>query len=404
MKTSSTSSSSRPSGANGSRGDDHGASGSRGNDHGANGSGAGIPWAAILALLGLLLADRLILNADGPWQRFAIDDANSAARSWLELAELRSAPRDRTRVIVVGTSKVIDGFVKDVAERQLPGAVFAKMAYPRFEPFAIRMLIPDLIAAEPDAVVWIASELDTHRPLRLESVPGSSAASLAAIWELVQLTDWNFSIENRTSLYRLIATCAIRAYRFQLDLRLAGIDAWRVFPLHRWQRRPPKPRSDPFRPVALWGATHHKLDDAALRTTMDLFPPLMDPWDARMQSGTLQEITRGSHVRVQMALLRRSAELLREAGIQLLILEADLHPAAYDLYDRPALHKEFHDFGVQLRNDLGVLFVRPDQEGPLAESDYYDLIHTTRRGGTKLTRAILRTLRLKGIGIKAKDD
>ena len=51
-------------------------------------------------------------------------------------------PRNRPnyRVIVVGTSAVIDGFDKAVAERLLPGAAFAKLGYPRFEPYAVRAL------------------------------------------------------------------------------------------------------------------------------------------------------------------------------------------------------------------------------------------------------------------------
>jgi hypothetical protein len=342
---------------------------------------------------GLLLADQLALGIAAPWSKLAIDDPNSAAASWLELSRLRSAPPGHPRVVVIGTSKVIDGFDKPLAETLLPGAVFAKAAYPRFEPFAIRALVPDLLDCRPDAVILIASEFDTHRPLRLEPVPGSSAASLGALWDLLRVTDWDFAVENRTSLYRLATSSAVNSYRYRLDLRLAGLDGWRLFPLDARLAEPASRRRDPFRPIALWGARRQPPPPAARRSTVDLLPPLMDQWNARIQAGTAQEITRGPHVAVQMHLLRRSAELLREAGVEVLILQGSMHPAAVDLYDQAALRAEFVRFVDELARDLGVRFVRLGQMARLAESDFYDLIHTTRGGGAKLTRAMVRELR-----------
>ena len=130
---------------------------------------------------------------------------------------------------------------------------------------------------------------------------------------------------------------------------------------------------------------------------MDLFPPLMDQWNARIQAGTMQEITAGAHVAVQMHLYRRALEVLREAGLEVVLVEGVLHPAARDLYDT-GLRQEFVAFARRLEADLGVRFIPLEQMPRFAESDFYDLIHTTRRGAAKITRPMVRGLKAVGLG------
>jgi len=257
----------------------------------------------------------------------------------------------------------------------------------------IRALVPELLRARPDAVVFIWSELDTHRPLRLEPVPGSSGASLAALWDLVRETGPAFVVENRTSLYRLAASSLLNAYRFRVDLRRAGLDDLRRFPLDARLGKPPYEPDDPFRPTALWGAERNPPPPAAARrSTMDLFPPLMDQWQATLQAGTMQEITRGEHVAVQMALYRRAVQRLREAGIEVVILEGTAHPAAADFYDT-SIRADFLAFADALVEEFGVRFVRLTEMALLAESDFYDLLHTNAEGAAKITAAMLSGLR-----------
>jgi hypothetical protein len=353
---------------------------------------ARLPWAGLLAVLALLAMDRVTFGFNGPWHWLRTDDPNSAAGSRLELGLLVDQPSVRPRVVVAGTSRVIDGLDKKLAQELLPGAAVAKLGYPRFEPFAILALVPDIIAADADAVVLIASEQDTHRPLRLEPVPGASSASLAALWTLLQATDWEFAVENRTALYRFAATSALGLYRFRPDVHLLGIEQWRRFHLDDERIPDIRPRADPFRPVSLWGAERNSVAPAALRSTFDLFPPLTDQWNARIQGGVVQEITRGPHVPVQMALFRRAAERLREAGIEVVILQGVMHPAADDLYDT-SITQEFLAFADELERDLGVRFVPRTRMPPFAESDFYDLVHTNHRGAIKITRSMVETLR-----------
>jgi hypothetical protein len=353
------------------------------------------PWAALLALALVLGLDAWILGLDGSWARFQSPDPNSAAGTRLALAELRAADPERPRLAVVGTSMVIDGFDATLARRLLPRAVVAEMGHPRFEPFVLRALAPELVASRADAVGFIWSELDTHRPLRLEPVPGSSAASLAAVADLLRLTGPRFAVEHRVTLYRMVASSALHAYRYRADLLKAAPPFVQGFEFAE-RIAPARGDREPFRPVALWDARHNRVAPEAQRRVFDLFPPLMDQWNARMQGGTIQEITRGTHADVQQALLRRNVEVLRRGGVEVVIAEGALHPAAADLYD-PRLRAEFRRFGRSLARDLGAHFVSGAAMAPFAESDFYDLVHLNRAGSAKLTRAMVRALRRTGI-------
>ncbi|MDJ0852490.1 MAG: hypothetical protein QNK04_29310 [Myxococcota bacterium] len=352
---------------------------------------ARLPWAGVLAVALLLLVDRSLFGFPAVWRWLPVDDPNSAAAMRLELLALHDAPPERPRVIVVGTSRVIDGFDKKLAERLLPGVAFAKLGYPRFEPFAIRSLVPELLAARPTAVCLIASEQDTHRPLRLEPVPGSSTANLGALLELLGMTSWRFALEQRLAFYRLVASRALELYRFRPDFLLTALGKAREFAMDD-RLVDQRPREDPFRPAALWGAKRRPVPEAAQRSTWDLFPPLMDQWSARIQAGTVQEITPGAHVPVQMGLLEGAIRRLREAGVEVVIVQGVMHPAADDLFDT-ALVATFLAFARRLVEEHGVVFVSRDEMQPFAESDFYDLVHTVARGARKITRGMIAGLR-----------
>ena len=335
-----------------------------------------------------------MLGPDGPWEEFVVEDPNSAAPVRVALRDLRAAEGGLPRVAVVGTSMVIDGFDAGLAARRLPGVHFAKMGHPRFEPFVLLQLVPELVAARVDAVVLILSELDSHRPLRLEPVPGSSGASLAAVADLLRATGPRFALENRVTLYRLVASSALNSYRYRVDLERLVPERLRSFT--RDARLGLAPRPDPFRPVAIWDGRHNAVPIPAQRHTFDLFPPRMDQFNARLQAGTVQEITPGRHVAVQEALLRRTVERLRAAGIEVIVVQGVMHPAAQDYYD-PARREEFARFGAELERSLGARFVPLSALAPFAESDFYDLIHVNRQGSAKVTRGILAGLARAGI-------
>jgi hypothetical protein len=372
-----------------------------GSDARARRGSRALPWAGLLAAALLLAGDRLVLGPDGPWQWFVSPDPHSTAATRLALKELRAAPPGAPRVAVVGTSMVLDGFDPEVAARRMPGVHFAKLAHPRFEPFVLLQLVDELVAARVDAVVLVLCELDTHRPLRLEPVPGASGASLAALVELLRATDLRFAFENRTSLYRLLAASAAGMYRFRADLALRVPPRLREFAVDARLGRPGRAageRPEVFRPAALWDARHNAVPVSAQRHTFDLFPPQMDQFKARLEAGTLQEITAGHHAVVQQRLLRRAIEKLREAGIQVVIVQGVMHPASQDYYD-PALREAAAEFCRSLARELGAHFVPASALEPLAESDFYDVIHVNRQGAAKMTRGMLVGLRRAGVGV-----
>ena len=352
------------------------------------------PWAALLAAALLLAADAGVLGPWGAWAWLAGRDPEQRALARLELQRVRQAPRGEPRAFVVGTSRVQEGFDPELASRELPGIAIGKLGQPRFEPFVIRQLADDLVAARADAVAILLSEFDTHRPLRLEPVPDPGTASLGALADLLRATGPAFAVAQRTALYRLVACSALEAYRYRPILTTAGLAKLREF--HFDERFGRSERGDPFRPIAMWGGTRHVVPEAARRSTFDLFPPWIGSFMGRMQAGTIGEISRGPHVAVQEALIRRAVEVLRAAGVRVAIVEGPLHPASADLHESE-LRGEFLAFARSLQDDLGIAFLPLDALEPYAESDFADLVHVGPEGIPKLTRSLVAGLRAAGI-------
>ena len=352
------------------------------------------PWAALLAAALLLAADAAVLGPWGAWEWLAARDPEQRALARLELERVREAPRGEPRAFVVGTSRVQVGFDVERARRELPGVAIGKLGQPRFEPFVIRQLADDLLAARADAVVILLSEFDTHRPLRLEPVPDPGTASLRALVDLLRVTGLRFAVAQHTALYRLVACSALDAYRYRPILRTAGLGRLREFQFD--ERFGLGKRGDPFRPIALWGGTRRVVPEAAKRSTFDLFPPSIGSFMGRMQAGTIGETTRGPHVAVQEALIRRAIEVLRAGGVRVAIVEGPLHPAAVDLYESD-LRGEFLAFVHSLQVEFGVGFVPLEAFEPFAESDFADLVHVGPEGIRKLTRRLIAGLRAAGV-------
>jgi len=350
-----------------------------------------LPWAGLLALALLLAIDRAGLGFEGPWAHMAIDDPNSAAATRLELKRLRSQPPGRPRVIVVGTSQVIDGFDQALAEKLLPEVHFAKLGFPRFEPFAIRALAGDLIASGAAAVCLIASEQDTHRPLRLEPVPGSSAASLAAVWDLLRWTDLRFAIANRATFYRLVASSALDGYRYRRAFDDAGLRDTRSFTLDA-RLKPPRAFPRIFGEIVMQGTEPAPVSRAERKRIIESFGPEADRRFVDLSIDFAAEITAGEHAELKRAFITRTVELLRTAGVEVIVVEGPLHPRAAELYD-VRLREDFLAFMHRLTREHGVRFT-PLEELPLFEAkDFEDLLHVGPSGTLKLTSAILRALR-----------
>jgi len=364
-----------------------------------------MPLAGALAVFALLLADALLLGDRAPWAWFVerIPTTRSSdagvARGRKALAELAGVAQGRVRVAVVGSSRVVAGFRPEVATRRLPTVSFAKLAHPGVDPFVIRGLVEELREVEVDTVVLVLSELDTHRPVRLEPIPGpgSVAVGLAALPDLLSETGAGFAMRNRDSILRLVASAAINGYRYRGVLEGAGLFAPLTFAGHEGVAEARKNLGALPR-IALGETQPHRVDsEGVLRVEAVLgkIPPMMRP-AAMIEVDIVREVGSGPHVAVQMALLERSIARLRDAGVAVVLIEGPLNPVASVLYD-VGLRREFRAFAIRQAEVAGVWFTPLEQLTPFDEKDFLDLLHTTPRGAAKLTRGIVKALRLAGL-------
>ena len=295
-----------------------------------------LPWAGLLAAALLLALDASVLGTRGPWAMLAerVRGAGAApsgvANDRLALREVRSAPPGRPRVFVLGSSRAAAGFDAEVAQHAFPGVAFARLGHPGVDPFVMRSLAEEVIAAHAAAAVLVLSEIETHRPLRLEPIPGpgASAVSLAAVADLLAETGPGFAWRNRESLYRLLVSSALRGYRYRDVLRHAGLLDLIEFPLAAGRLSRPAPAMLGMHPIALGEDFRNPVTPSMRRRLAEVLAALPRRWQiaALPEVDILREVTPGIHSDVQLALVRRTVERLREAGVGGVGVAAPVHP------------------------------------------------------------------------------
>jgi hypothetical protein len=349
-----------------------------------------LPWAGLLALALLLAIDRLAFDVTGTWAALSARDPYGPATAHLAMQEIRREPPGKPRVLAVGPSRMFEGFSYQIASRRLPGVAFAKLTHPRFGPFVIRALVSDLLALQPHAVLFLWSEIDTNRPLRLEPVPGSSAASLAAVWDLLRWTDLRFAIANRTTFYRLVTTSAFDGCRYRTALGDAGLGDTRSFTLNA-RLKPQRAFPRIFGEIVLRGAEPTPVSPEERERIIEGFGPEADRRFVDLSIDFVAEITPGEHAELKRAFITRTVELLRAAGVEVIVVEGPLHPGAAELYD-VGLREDFLAFMQRLTREHGVRFTRLEALPRFEAKDFKDLLHVRASGTLKLTSAIVRAL------------
>jgi len=350
-----------------------------------------IPWGGLLALAALLLLDRAFFGVIAPWGMLA-ERVRPAERPHHQVARSRGTIRDLTAAasgqptaFVMGSSRADRAFHPATARQRLPEVAFGRVTFAALRPFEMRSLSEDLVHTGADAVVLVLSEFDTHRPIRLEPMPGTSAASVAALVELFELGGPRFAFENRPLLYRVPLSSVFDAYRFREILRLAGLDSLREFPLdetRHWTRAVALSQ-----PAAMGGGTKSRPSDELIDRIAAGFPERRRRI-VRYQIWMLAEVGAGEHVRVQKQLIRSTAARLRGAGMQVVVAEGPLHPDAALLYD-PHLRDDFLAFADGLRADFGVRLLPLEAFGVLSPSDFGDMLHLNTRGAQRFTRVVV---------------
>jgi hypothetical protein len=358
-------------------------------------SRGGLPWAALLALAVVLLLDRSVFQSQAVWTWL---DSRLLSSHLLEqgLTQDRIAlldvqdGNDAPRIVLVGSSRMNRGFRPDeMPSDSIPRAHFIKLAHPQFFPFEMRSATDDILAASPRVVVLALSELETHTRLKL--VPGSSFGSGDAVLDLIREAGPGFAFENRVMLRRIALEGAFETYHDR-----GVLDAAIFAPLHRFERNARlKPSRHPDRSLTFLGGERKEIDFGELNEIVADFDarfPGRGSIIKRAQFGLVRSISAGAHADINLALLRRSVETLRDNGAQVILVEPPIYPGAQVLYDG-STRDEFLRFSESLVREHGIVFVPLEAQPVYLNEDFGDLTHLDQTGALKFTRVVLDAIR-----------
>jgi hypothetical protein len=351
----------------------------------------GFPIAGAMALLLVVFCDQLLLSSAFPWQAIAkeVGPVNSVywgvSRDRVELQRLGEAPPDSVRIAVLGSSRGETGFDRAIAEEMAPRAVFAKLAHALQDPVTTHALIPDIIAAGVDVVVFAISHADTHRTIRLEPLPAKSTSRLGTIATLIQNPEFKLSAQNRISLFRVALSGGSNFYRFRDLLGRAGANVLRDLPLDERLNR--KAGMLLRGPAALGFSAPSRLPKVIeVGLTAQLTPVQRS---AVLQLPWFTEIRTGAHAKLQMKLIRESVAELTGEGIQVLIAECPIHPIGRIL-EESGTDEQFRIFAHGLADANAVWFMPLTEQPPYGIRDYDDVFHLNAKGSAKYTPAVVR--------------
>ena len=344
-----------------------------------------IPWAGLMALVAILALDGLAFRTGWVWpyleRRVPTKDVlqSGIVRDQLLYRDLRSHMGSEPRVVAIGTSRVRRGFALGLAQELLPHAKIGRIAHADVHPFGMRSHVQSLLDADVDVVVTYLSEFDTHRPVYIEPSPDDSYADLGALVDLVRLGGADFALDNRGSLLRVAASSVLDTYRFRTALGAGGLDG-----LRRFETGPGPKFAESLQEPALGGS--RRPQPGQKRQVAKQFAPFKRA-AIQMQVEWISQIDAGPHAQVQEGLVRSFVEELTSAGVEVVVMEAPLHPVAYELYD-PSHRRAFLRFMQGLEEETDLLhFVPLERLPPFSSDDFGDLQHVAPRSAAKLTRA-----------------
>ncbi len=353
------------------------------------------PFAAIIAFVLLWLVAPLPLREVAVWEHLVSRAADAeavyrgVAVDQLDLVRLDATPKTRPRVLVMGTSRAHRGFLTLRARRARPEVEFTRIAHAMLDPFVIRSLVAELIAREPDLVVLFLSEFDTHRPLRIEPIPTTSAASPLAFVEVAWGQGFDFSWRNRESFYRIVAAGATPLYRFRDQIGQAGLNDFRTFPLDGRLVERDRPLKMLATPALGRAARDRDLLSKLGPGLRARIRPELHPHFAQLT--WFNDVRPGPHADEQMRIVERTVRRLARAGVRTAIIDTPLHPIAGPIQGAGA-RDEFLRFVERLHSVYGVVFVHESEMEPVDRMDFIDLLHVNEEGGWKLTRGVLKAV------------
>jgi hypothetical protein len=350
-----------------------------------------LPWAGVVAVLMLAILE-IFLNTGVVWSTLASrisifePEAHKIAHEQF-LKHGPGLPEGVETLVVPGTSRAMAGVRSELISAELPEIRIVRLARPGMEPFQLLSSVLDIAPLQPDVVVLPVSEFDLFRPLRVEPVSDRGAGGWKALSILIASMTPAQVWQGSESLLRLGAASTLDAYRFRGLHRRVWSGELSSFDLSRFSNPADQSRKMGFENVMIGPDTRDSVDPALIAEIVELFPDgLLAATIEPLQVPMIRDVAAGEHARIHAALLRASVEALVEAGIEVILVEAPLHPAASLLYDR-GLAKDFRELAEELARDPRVSFVRPAV--PFEGDDFGDLLHLSREGGAKLTGAFL---------------
>lgn len=345
----------------------------------------GWPVAGFAALLLILIIDGLVDEGQARWAAAAEFRAQlglierGVVADRLELFRVRSGPARPLSLYVLGTSRAQQA-IRQADDLGVP-VDYAMLTHPGMQPYEM-LSIANVVAADaPDLAVLVASAFDTHRPLSLG--PQTAPGSFFALLDLLGAVGPSFAWNQRELMLQLLLSSVLDSYRYRAVCSGLGLGRWRYF------------GSEPAADGIVHGLTplvsHTMVDlDRALADTRRLFPFVPDR-TLMQEIRLVQGITVGTHVPIQRTLLRRTCAVLVEAGCEVVVVEAPLHPLA-DRYHDASVRRHFLAFADELQRELGVHVLTLEDIGPFVSADFADLTHLSVRGSDKLVASLRETL------------
>jgi len=353
---------------------------------------ARLPWGGILALALGLLGQHLALNVQAPWAWLLSHEEELTLLEQGLLIDRREMVRaaattgDRPRVALVGTSRMESGFREQLVIPELqPPIEFFRHTHPRMYPHEIASQASEILALEPDVVVFTVSEFELLTPLRL--VPQGWGGDLDALFDLMGRTGPVFVFQQRDAFLRMLCAGLSDAYRYRSILGKTLLPQIRDVLARADDETGANPHRDATladgtaRPAV--GAEFERLIGPMLRQ----FPDRKDT--IRSQSAQVRGIRPGAHAKLKMDIMQRNIETFRDAGVQVMLFEGALHPDAATLYDSQASRSVFLAWARTMAEREGVHFMPREDLGEIPAEEFRDVTHVNKLGALRVTLVLM---------------
>ena len=375
------------------------------------------PWAALIALGIVVYVDRTSVADRERWMDIrnrlealpepVVRVEIGKAKDVLQLGNLAETPPELRRLVVLGNSRARVGLnLRDLEDVDIQ---LAKLAHAAVSPYVMRTMARDIAAAQPDLVVLMLSEIDTHRPVEL--VPSACFQSPDALWQLLR-TEPSLLWKQRQKLEQVTIGTVLQSYLNGDVLDRSYLNDFREIRTQEPEagtgasggKKKPKGRRN--RPVPR-KQLEVESENARYRPRRieerDIEPPPIENLDEiraefekffkrkRVRNSTLNigyAIQKGAHVQTQMGLIEKTIEILTQAGSKILIVEGPLNPLTNLLYDEESTRAEFLSFVDEMKEKHGVHFQRLEETGPFVEKDFTDLLHLKGTSARKLSAKV----------------